>query len=189
VSSYPGDTAALEAAAGLRAIYQAPSNYFNDIHIMLCISQKQTVRLLYTQPRSNTREEYYLCISGSFFGSGLLRLCLGLCICFCFCFCRSLCLDSRLSNAPQKSVAKSVLIHCASGTWKLTCFIKIKNIVDRDTGKKFKMVSTSMISIPQKRTVLLLNTHIYTCSNIREEYYLRISSSFFGSSFFSGGLV
>ena len=32
-------------------------------------------------------------------------------------------------------------------------------------------------------------THKHALSIIREEYYLRLSSSFFGSSFFSGDLV
>jgi hypothetical protein len=41
-------------------------------HIMLCISKKQTVLLLNAQARSNIREDYYLRIRCSLFGSGLL---------------------------------------------------------------------------------------------------------------------
>ena len=95
-------------------------------HRLLCISQKHTVLLLNTQPRTNIREEYYLRISSSFFGSGLLRLCLGLCLFFCFCFCRSLCLGSSLCKAPTSQLQSQFSYSVLPGTWKLPCFLKIK---------------------------------------------------------------
>ena len=80
------------------------------------------------------------------------RLC-GLRLCFCFC-------RSRLSSAPtsqlQSQFSYSVLPGNGNGHFLSS---KSVSIFDRDTRKNFKMVSTSMISIPQNHTVLLLNTH------------------------------
>ena len=107
-------------------------------HIMLCISQKHTVLLLNTQPRSNIREEYYLRISSSFFGSGLLRLCL--CLCPCLCFCRSLRLGSRLANvsfkvsSPTVSSRKRQRAFSVSVISFATQASKRASIVDRETG-------------------------------------------------------
>ena len=80
------------------------------------------------------------------------RLC-GLRLCCCFC-------RSRLSSAPtsqlQSQFSCSVLPGNGNGHFLSS---KSVSIFDRDTRKNFKMVSTSMISIPQNHTVLLLNTH------------------------------
>ena len=70
--------------------------------------------------------------------------------CLCLCFCRSLCLGSRLSIALTSQLQSQFSYSVLPGNGHRH-FLSSKSvpISDRDNGKNFKMVSTSIIFLPQ----------------------------------------